>query len=88
MTPVREKFVKVVESLPYNLEEEIFKRNTYEILKDVTQRYVDTYGIEDLSFEDQDLIHNVLCDNYDVFEDKQNSNNLDDENKENKMKGE
>ena len=81
MSPVREKFVKVVESLPYNLEEEILKKNTYEILKDVTQRYVDTYGIDDLSFEDQDLIHNVLCDNYDILlRDKQDSENLDDKN--------
>ena len=88
MTPVREKFVKVVESLPYKLEEEIFKRNIYEILKDVTQRYVDTYGIDDLSFEDQDFIHNVLCDNYDVFEDKQDSDNLDDEKEKIKKEGE
>ena len=85
MTAVREKFVKVVESLPYNLEEEIFKRNTYEILKDVTQRYVDTYGIEDLSFEDQDLIHNVLCDNYDMFKDNQD---LDNDVEKSKTKGE
>lgn len=85
MTPVREKFVKVVESLPYNLEEEIFKKNTYEILKDVTQRYVDTYGMDDLSFEDQDLIHNVLCDNYDMFKDKQDS---DDDVEKSKKEGE
>ena len=88
MSPVREKFVKVVESLPYNLEEEILKKNTYEILKDVTQRYVDTYGIDDLSFEDQDLIHNVLCDNYDMLKNKQDSDNLDDKSKENNEKGE
>ena len=85
MTPVREKFVKVVESLPYNLEEEIFKRNTYKILKDVTQRYVDTYGIDDLSFEDQDFIHNVLCDNYDMFKDKQD---LDDDVEKSNKEGE
>lgn len=70
MTPVREKFVKVVESLPYKLEEEIFKRNTYEILKDVTQRYVDTYGTDDLSFEDQDFINDVLCKDFRKLENK------------------
>ena len=60
MTAVREKFVKVVESLPYNLEEEIFKRNTYEILKDVTQRYVDTYGMDDLSEDDKECIRSLI----------------------------
>lgn len=72
MSPVREKFVKIVESLPYDLQEEIYKRKTFDILKDVTQRYVDTYGTDDLSDEDKDVIHNVLCDNFNIFEEKRN----------------
>ncbi len=60
MSPVREKFVKVLESLPYELEEEIKKRNTFDILKDVTQRYVEAYGTDDLSDEDKECIQNAL----------------------------
>lgn len=72
MSPVREKFVKIVESLPYDLQEEIYKRKTFDILKDVTQRYFDTYGTDDLSDEDKEVIHNVLCDNFNIFEENRN----------------
>ncbi len=72
MTAVREKFVKIIESLPYDLQEEIYKRKTFDILKDVTQRYVDTYGIDDLSDEDKEVIHNVLDDKFTDIENKQN----------------
>lgn len=71
MSPVREKFVKIIESLPYDLQEEIYKRKTFDILKDVTQRYYDTYGIDDLSDEDKEVIHNVLGDNFMDIENKQ-----------------
>ena len=56
MSPIREKFVKVIESLPYNLNEEIFKRDTKEILKEIIQKYVDTYGDEDLTENDKECI--------------------------------
>ena len=72
MSTVREKFINIIESLPYDLQEEIYKRKTFDILKDVTQRYFDTYGIDDLSDEDKEVIHNVLCDNFKNFEKKQN----------------
>ena len=49
MSPVREKFVNIIESLPYDIDKEIFKRDTFYIFQDVTQRYVDTYGVDDLS---------------------------------------
>lgn len=71
MSPVRDKFIKIIESLPYNIDEEIFKRNTLDILKDVTQRYVDTYGTDDLSDNDKEVIQNVLCDNFKPKEEKQ-----------------
>ncbi len=72
MSPVREKFVKIIESLPYDLQEEIYKRKTLDILKDVTQRYFDTYGTDDLSDEDKEFINNVLCNNFKAFDKKQN----------------
>lgn len=60
MSPIREKFVKVIESLPYDIDEEILKKDTKEILKDVTKKYVDTYGTEDLSKDDQEFIRLFL----------------------------
>ena len=42
MSPIREKFVSIIESLPYNIDEEALKKDTKEILKEVTQKYVYT----------------------------------------------
>lgn len=60
MSPVREKFVKAVESLPYEIDKEIFQKDTFSILKDVTQKYVDMFGINDLSEEDRVTIKTVI----------------------------
>lgn len=60
MSPVREKFIKIIESLPYELDTEILKRNTKEILQEITQKYVDTYGISDLSENDKDCIRSLI----------------------------
>lgn len=72
MSPVREKFIKIIESLPYDIQEEIFKKKTFDILKDVTQRYYDTYGTDDLSDEDKEVIHNVLGDKFMAIDNRQN----------------
>jgi len=72
MSPVREKFVKIIEALPYDLQEEIFKTKTFDILKDVTQRYFDAYGIDDLSDEDKEVIHNILGNNFIDIENRKN----------------
>ena len=37
MSPIREKFVKVIESLPYNIDEEVLKKSTKEILQEVAR---------------------------------------------------
>lgn len=60
MSPIREKFVKVIESLPYEIDKEIFKKSTKEILKDVTKKYIDTYGIDDLSEDDRECIKALI----------------------------
>lgn len=60
MSPIREKFVNVIESLPYNIDEEIFKRNTKEILQEVAKKYVDIYGINALSENDKDCIVSLI----------------------------
>ena len=49
MSPVREKFIKAIEALPYDIDKEILKRDTKEILQEITQKYVEMYGITDLS---------------------------------------
>ena len=60
MSPVREKFVKIVESLPYDIDEEILKRDVKSILQEITQKYVETYGTDDLSEDDQDCIRALI----------------------------
>lgn len=72
MSPVREKFIKIIESLPYDLQEEIYKKKTFDILKDVTQRYFEAYGDNDLSDEDKEVLHNVLGDNFIDIENRHN----------------
>ena len=62
MSPIREKFVNIIKNLPYNIDEEILKKSTEEILKDVTQRYVDTYGVEDLTEDDKECIRALIGD--------------------------
>ena len=69
MTPVREKFVNIIENLPYELEKEIKKRKTIDILKDVTQRYVDSYGTDDLSKDDKEIIQSLIGNNIKTKED-------------------
>lgn len=63
MSPIREKFVKIVENLPYNLDEEILKKDTKDILQDITQRYIDAYGIQDLSEKDKSCIELLIGNN-------------------------
>lgn len=60
MSPVREKFVKILESLPYDIDEEILKRDTKDILQEITQKYVETYGADDLSEDDKECIRSLI----------------------------
>ena len=60
MSPIREKFIKVIESLPYDLDKEILKRDTKEILQEITQKYVEMYGTDDLSEDDQECIQSLI----------------------------
>ena len=60
MSPVREKFIKILESLPYNIDEEILKRDTKDILQEITQKYVTTFGADDLSEDDKECIRSLI----------------------------
>lgn len=60
MSPVREKFVKIIEYLHYDIDKEILKRDTKDILQEITQKYVETYGADDLSEDDKDCIRALI----------------------------
>lgn len=60
MSPVREKFIKAIESLPYDIDEEVLKKSTKEILQDVVKKYVNMYGVSDLSENDKDCIEGLI----------------------------
>ena len=60
MWPIRETIVSVTQPLPYNIDEEALKKDTKEILKEVTQKYVYTYGVDDLSENDKECIRSLI----------------------------
>ena len=60
MSPIRKNFINAINSLPYDIDKEISKKSTKEILQDVTKKYVDLYGIDDLSDNDKECIYSLL----------------------------
>ena len=60
MSEIKEKFIKAVEALPYDLDKEILKKDTKDILQEVTQKYVVMYGTSDLSEDDQECIQSLI----------------------------
>ena len=49
VSPISEKFIEAIKALPYDIDEEVLKKDTKDILHDVVQKYVDMYGMDDLS---------------------------------------
>ena len=64
MSPIREKFIKIIDSLPYDLDKEVLTKNTKEILQDITKLYVTTYGTNDLSINDKECIQSLIGFNF------------------------
>lgn len=60
MSQIREKIIKAIESLPYDIDKEVLKRDTKEILQEVTQKYVELYGIEGLTENDVECIQTLI----------------------------
>ena len=60
MSTTREKFINAINLLPYNIDIEILKKPTKEILQDVAKKYSDLYGIDDLSENDKECIYSLL----------------------------
>ena len=64
MSPIREKFIIFIDSLPYVLDKEVLKKNSKDILQDVTKLYVDTYSTDDLSANDKECIQSLIGFNF------------------------
>lgn len=60
MSPIREKFIKIIESLPYDIDKEILNKDTKDILQEITKKYVETYGTNDLSENDKECIRSLI----------------------------
>lgn len=60
MLKIKDKFINIIENLPYDIDKELLKKDVKEILEDVVKRYVETYGIEDLSEKDKECIKEIL----------------------------
>ena len=60
MTQLRKKIINIIEELPYNIDEEILKRDTKEILQEITQKYIDLYDINELSEKDIECVQSFI----------------------------
>lgn len=60
MSQIRENFIKAIESLPYNIDEEVLKKDTKTILQEVVQKYIDLYGTEGLSENDIECVESLI----------------------------
>ena len=60
MSSIKEKFIETIKALPYDIDEEILRKDTKDILQDVVQKYVDMYGIEDLSENDKECVQSLI----------------------------
>ena len=63
MSPIRENLIEVIESLPYDFDKEFLKRDTKEILKEVTLKYIELFGVNDLSENDKNCIKYLVGNN-------------------------
>lgn len=60
MSLVKENFINILETLPYDLNKEICNRSTKDFLQEIVKKYVDTYGIQDLSENDKECIQLLI----------------------------
>ena len=60
VSPISEKFIEAIKALPYDIDEEVLKKDTKDILHDVVQKYVDMYGMDDLSENDKECVQSLI----------------------------
>ena len=46
--------------MPYDIDTEVLKRDTKDILQEITEKYVETYGTEELSEDDKNCIKALI----------------------------
>ena len=60
MSNIKDKFIKAIESLPYDIDEELKTKESIIILQDVTNKYIELFGINDLNENDKICIQSIL----------------------------
>ena len=60
MSNINEKFIKAIESLPYDIDEALKTKESIIILQDVTKKYVELFGTADLNEDDKKCIQSIL----------------------------
>ena len=60
MSPISEKFIEAIKALPYDIDEEVLKKDTKDILHDVVQKYVNMYSTDDLSENDKECVQSLI----------------------------
>ena len=60
MSNIKDKFIKAIESLPYDIDEELKTKESIIILQDVTKKYVELFGTDDLNENDKMCIQSIL----------------------------
>lgn len=60
MSSIRENLIKAIKALPYDIDEELKAKKGIEILQDVTQKYLELFGIDDLNENDRICIQSIL----------------------------
>ena len=60
MSKIRERFIKTIDKLPYDIDEEIKVSSVEKILSDVVNKYLELYGSHNLTESDMELIENLI----------------------------
>lgn len=63
MSKIKENFIKAIESLPYDIDKELKNKGSLIILQDVTKKYLEEFGTDNLSENDKTCIQSILSDN-------------------------
>ena len=60
MSKINDNFIKAIESLPYDIDEELKTKESIIILQDVTKKYVELFGTDDLNENYKMCIQSIL----------------------------
>ncbi len=60
MSPIREKFIKAIQELPYDIDEAALEKDAKTIIEDILFIYYKMYGIDDLSENDKECVESLI----------------------------